>query len=37
MEKRLQKAEKKVGGKVLKESDYLDVFENTCDWATYEE
>lgn len=36
MEKQLQRAEKKSGGKALKESDYLDAFEKACEWSSYE-
>ena len=37
MASHLQKAERKYGGgKALKESEYLDVFEKVCDWMVYE-
>ena len=37
MTKHLEKAERKIGGKALKESDYLDIFEKVCDWEIYQE
>eukprot|EP00795_Rhopilema_esculentum_P008099 gene8099-14015_t len=30
-------AERKVGGRKLKESEYLDVFEKACDWEVYQD
>eukprot|EP00112_Aurelia_sp_Birch-Aquarium-sp1_P022011 Seg607.5 transcript_id=Seg607.5/GoldUCD/mRNA.D3Y31 product="Marginal zone B- and B1-cell-specific protein" protein_id=Seg607.5/GoldUCD/D3Y31 len=37
MAKHLEKAERKIGGKALKESDYLDIFEKVCDWEVYQD